>query len=552
MARILTDPSEPAHNNINITLTGGWTTVVGFYTTSFGGQTPRKDLNGKGGQVFIVGYGSFNARDTLRSPTGYFTPVNHYFVQCAVSPQASGTVMYVDVRNSGGSNILRVQSNGGGQPWFLTNGVSTLATSSINAITKTWQVIEIEAWHDGSGFAKVWIDGVLAIDYSGAMTAGPAAFFAIGGDDDPFFDDWLVNNITLRYDGGGGTFAPSPGDTVTDGTTGAVATVTAVIGTTTAGYLIVENWNEIAFGDNNTITESGTATTALVDAPSSKFVNGFEPNSGRVRNQFVIAARATGIGTFSELRSINSVDGTQATGTLTASGTPSDGDTVTINGYASQTYTFRTVLSAGPTIPDEVLIGGSAAQAIENLRRAINADGTEGTNYSVGTAVNVDITATDNGAGVLTATSIFYGTAMNSIATTETSANLSWGGATLAGGTGENYEAINDNVVNTATYNQADTANEEDTYPNDSASKIPADANVTCVQGFAYARSSITGIDGLKLSLYDGTTIYYSDRLSLSSSYGQVEFTWNTRPDNDDGWDRSAIIALENGVQFVV
>lgn len=72
-------------------------------------------------------------------------------------------------------------------------------------------------------------------------------------------------------------------------------------------------------------------------------------------------------------------------GTFTVSGTPSNGNTVTIG---TQVYTFKTALSSGPTVPNEVLIGGSSTNALANLLFAINGLPTVGTNYSVGTVKN--------------------------------------------------------------------------------------------------------------------------------------------------------------------
>jgi hypothetical protein len=83
-----------------------------------------------------------------------------------------------------------------------------------------------------------------------------------------------------------------------------------------------------------------------------------------------------------------------ATATLTASDTPADKDTVTIG---TITYIFKTVLTGTYGSPYQVLIGGSAAAALDNLKAAVN-DGPsgEGTQYGAGTVVNPDIWATDN------------------------------------------------------------------------------------------------------------------------------------------------------------
>ena len=96
----------------------------------------------------------------------------------------------------------------------------------------------------------------------------------------------------------------------------------------------------------------------------------------------------------------------------------------------SVTYTFKTALT--PT-EGEILIGASAAAALDNLKSAINHEGTPGTDYSCA-AVHPTVTATTNTNTAQTVAAKTAGTAGNAIATTETSSHLSWGGATLTGG----------------------------------------------------------------------------------------------------------------------
>lgn len=122
-----------------------------------------------------------------------------------------------------------------------------------------------------------------------------------------------------------------------------------------------------------------------------------------------------------------------ATTTLTSTGTaPSDGDSVSVEG---QTYVFRTALTNSGTSPYEVLINSTAAAALVNLKKAINASGVAGTDYGTGTLVHPLVTA-----GAITSTTLVIaanvkGTAQNNYATTVvTGATLSFTGSTLAGG----------------------------------------------------------------------------------------------------------------------
>lgn len=119
-----------------------------------------------------------------------------------------------------------------------------------------------------------------------------------------------------------------------------------------------------------------------------------------------------------------------ATGTLTATDQPADGETVTIG---TKVYTFQDTLT---NVDGHVKIGASLAASLTNLKNAINgAGGVPGTDYAVATEEHELVTATSTGTTVaLTAKSA--GTGGNSIATTDTYADASFAAATLTGGTG--------------------------------------------------------------------------------------------------------------------
>lgn len=118
----------------------------------------------------------------------------------------------------------------------------------------------------------------------------------------------------------------------------------------------------------------------------------------------------------------------KATQTLTSDATNvSEGETVTIEG---QTYTFR----ATPSNPYDVDIGADAATSLDNLKAAINDSGTEGTTYGTGTDAHPLVTATTNTDTTQVVEAKRFGTYANSYLVSETSAHLSWGASTLAGG----------------------------------------------------------------------------------------------------------------------
>lgn len=125
----------------------------------------------------------------------------------------------------------------------------------------------------------------------------------------------------------------------------------------------------------------------------------------------------------------------QATGVLTSADTGAftNGKVVVVGGV---TYEFVTALSEDPTVENEVLIGADGDECLANLVKAINASGTEGTEYSVGTVVNPKVTAGAVTDHAVTVTAIEHGFVGNIIASTTDEAKLSWGAATLVGGVG--------------------------------------------------------------------------------------------------------------------
>ncbi len=112
--------------------------------------------------------------------------------------------------------------------------------------------------------------------------------------------------------------------------------------------------------------------------------------------------------------------------TLTVTGNAVAAETVTIGAV---TYTWRTSVAA---TANEVLVGASASASLDNLKSAINLDGTAV--YGTATVVHPTVRA-----GTKTATTLFLiaktgGTGGNSLASTETMTNASFGGATFSGG----------------------------------------------------------------------------------------------------------------------
>lgn len=117
-----------------------------------------------------------------------------------------------------------------------------------------------------------------------------------------------------------------------------------------------------------------------------------------------------------------------ATGTLTLSGQPLNTETVVIGG---KTYTFQTTLT---DVDGNVLIGATVAASIANLAAAIELGSGAGTTYAASMTRNPAVEVYSNDATTLVVKA--PGGVGNVVATTESLTNGSWGGGTLAGGSG--------------------------------------------------------------------------------------------------------------------
>jgi hypothetical protein len=120
--------------------------------------------------------------------------------------------------------------------------------------------------------------------------------------------------------------------------------------------------------------------------------------------------------------------GTRASGTLTLTANPAAGETVTIG---TKVYTFAETVG---TTANRVLIGATASDTLDNLIAAVNGGAGSGTVYGSGTVAHTLVTAAAGSGDTAVITAVAYSSSGNSIATTETLANGSWGGSTLSGG----------------------------------------------------------------------------------------------------------------------
>lgn len=117
-----------------------------------------------------------------------------------------------------------------------------------------------------------------------------------------------------------------------------------------------------------------------------------------------------------------------SSGTLTGTGNFANGETVTID---TKVYTFQTTLTDAD---GNVQIGGDLQTSLANLCAAINLDAGAGTLYATSMTLHPTVTCTASDATTLDVAAKTPGTGGDSIATTETATNASWGAAQLAGG----------------------------------------------------------------------------------------------------------------------
>ena len=127
----------------------------------------------------------------------------------------------------------------------------------------------------------------------------------------------------------------------------------------------------------------------------------------------------------------------QAAGVLTSTGVTANGDVVRIGDTYYQ-FTTGSVDAGAPagTVANPWLVFCTtvAATDLATLRRAINKTGIAGTDYSTALLIHPLATATAVSSTTLTVTANAQGPSGNVIVTTETGANLAWGGGTMSGG----------------------------------------------------------------------------------------------------------------------
>lgn len=125
-----------------------------------------------------------------------------------------------------------------------------------------------------------------------------------------------------------------------------------------------------------------------------------------------------------------------ATGTVTFTENPADGDTLKIG---STTYTFKT----SPEAANDVAIKATVYETAQNMADVIN--GNSGEAYVGTTSPSLDVSA-EVEAGVMTLTARTPGTGGNSLALVQTGDFANVSGATLSGGVNSSSSQVTDTV----------------------------------------------------------------------------------------------------------
>jgi hypothetical protein len=208
---------------------------------------------------------------------------------------------------------------------------------------------------------------------------------------------------------------------------------------------VVYTWKADPTGIANAVDIGASAAVSLDNLKAAINASGTpdtEYGAGTVANPFVVATtnsdtqqtiQAKVPGTVPNAYPTEETDDhlSWADSTLgggTGASTPGvDTATATIT-IGTRTYTVVDELSetAADAIVDQILYGGDEATLLDNLVVALNAGATEGTNYSTGTVVNADVTATTNTNTTQVIVAKVAGVIGNSIPIECTWANTDW------------------------------------------------------------------------------------------------------------------------------
>ncbi|MCK9320350.1 hypothetical protein, partial [Methanoculleus sp.] len=354
---------------------------------------------------------------------------------------------------SGGSGlvtVLAVEDGAAGNLITFTENVTGLAMNGSGTLGGTQEAIDCDAIHAVATLLSTF-NANTAYDITGVADGTNAIDFTADtpGDLDGSLGNISASTIT------DGTISNFSGGADATGIEAAIALVATVAADIIAAPEIV-NVTAEAGGDGEFTAKALTA--------------------GTVGNAIVIG-ETTANGTFA------------GGATLLSGGL--EADTVTIG---STEYTAVASLSA-PTVANEVMIGASAAEFLDNLKSAVNQSAGSGSAYSVGTVKNPIVVATDNADTTQKFIAREPGTAANTANTTTTAVTLSFEDTTLGGGNGSSVPGVNAEtvVIGGKTYSFVDVLSE-------------TNGATAIVNQVLFGADSTTALDNLKLAVNHGAT----------------------------------------------
>lgn len=315
---------------------------------------------------------------------------------------------------------------------------------------------------------------------SGIRTAADAAFLAARL-------PYLTNQVILRDEDE--MIVVASGNTVPTGVDGFkvgalfidVDSTSIYYNSGTTSSATWNNLNSISAAEIAAGAVDAAALAATIDLASTVFTS-FAIEEGTPVN----AVAATQVLTLTGVI----VPGSHAESVVTSDATNvAEDETITIG---ATVYRFRNTLAQAY----DVQIGASAAATLDNLKAAINASGTPGTEYFAGTLAHPDVVATTNTDTTQLVVARTPGTAANAAATTTTASHLSWADTTLGGGTGASNPGVAAETVtiDDRTYSFVDVLSE---------TNAPADAIADQV---LFGADSAAALDNLKLAINNGAT----------------------------------------------
>ena len=291
----------------------------------------------------------------------------------------------------------------------------------------------LKLWDSASAFTPV--PATATLTSTGALVAGTHA----------------TSTVTSSGAMVAGTHAVSvlTGDAIVAGNVIVIGSTTYTFATAlTAPYQILVGANLTAsllnatYAINGTTAQRGLTYSYGTDAHPSVVAVASDATTLTVRGRVpgtslnTVATTGTALRTVWADTTLGGGTGASDAGVTTGAATITIGTTVyTVVDALSETY-------GATAVPYQVLKGASEATMLDNLKLAINATGTAGTQYSTGTVAHPSVVATTNADTTQIIRGRVPGTSLNTVATTTTMANTSWADTTLGGGTGASDAGI--------------------------------------------------------------------------------------------------------------